>query len=107
MNLDNSTDIIVELQQNLADLEIKIIESKRLLYSYNASKSLKPLHKITSTLDTSSAKSAIEKMEDRLRKESAAASELESMGIEKQFAALEAESGVDAELEELKKQLDT
>lgn len=100
----------------MADLEIKIIESKRLLYSYNASKSLKPLHKITSTLDTSSAKSAIEKiegksaiekMEDRLRKESAAASELESMGIEKQFAALEAESGVDAELEELKKQLDT
>ena len=113
MNLDNSSDIIIDLQQKLAVLEMKVIEYKRFRVSQYGQKIVQSQENIDTNSSMSAfekieGKSAAERMEDlvmRLEKEAASASELGGTGIEKQFAALEAESGVDDGLRKLKAQL--
>ena len=74
----------------------------------NAAKAQKQLQETMGGIDTSSAMGAFERMEDKvmqLEAESTAAHELGGMGLDQQFAQLEATSGVDDELAAMKAQL--
>lgn len=112
MQLDQQTNNVATLKRNLIALESKISEAKTkkdmLRARANAAKAQKQLQETMGGIDTSSAMGAFERMEDKvmqLEAESESAAELGGIGIENQFAQLEASSGVDDELAAMKAQL--
>ena len=112
MQLDQQTNNVETLKRNLIGLESKIAEAKTkkdmLKARANAAKAQRQLQETIGGIDTSSAMGAFERMEDKvmqLEAESQSAAELGGMGLEQQFASLEASSGVDDELAAMKAQL--
>ena len=112
MQLDQQTANVETLKRNLVALESKISEAKTkkdmLKARANAAKAQKQLQETMGNLSTSSATGAFERMEDKvlqIEAESQAVGELGGTGLEKQFAELEASSGVDDELAAMKAQL--
>ena len=110
--LDQQSNQVTTLKRNLIALESKISEAKTkkdmLRARANAAKANKQLQDSMSSIGTSTAMGAFERMEDKvmqLEAESETAAELGGTGIEQQFAALEAGSGVDDELAAMKAQL--
>lgn len=104
-NLDNSTVIIAHLQQKLTFLEIELADYKMLQASYYKSKVQRQLQETIGGIDTSSAMSAFESMEDKVMQieaESQSAAELNSIILERQLAQLDANSDTDDELAALK-----
>ena len=107
--LDQQTGQVTSLKRNLIALESKISEAKTkkdmLRARANAAKANKQLQDSMSSIGTSNAMGAFERMEDKvmqLEAESETAAELGGSGIEQQFAQLEAGSGVDDELAAMK-----
>ena len=110
--LDGQSNQVATLKRNLIALESKISEAKTkkdmLRARANAAKANRQLQDSMNNLGTSSAMGAFERMEDKvmqLEAESETAQELGGTGIERQFAALEAGSGVDDELAAMKAQI--
>ena len=107
--LDQQSANVETLKRNLIALESKISEAKTkkdmLKARANAAKAQKQLQETIGGIDTSSAMSAFERMEDKvmqLEAESQSVAELEGAGLEQQFAALEAGSDVEDELAAMK-----
>ena len=112
MQLDQQSNTVETLKRNLIALESKISEAKTkkdmLRARANAAKANKQLQETIGNIGTSSAMGAFERMEDKvmqLEAESDSAAELGGVGLEQQFAQLEASSGVDDELAAMKAQL--
>jgi phage shock protein A len=110
--LDQQTVQVDSLRKNLIALESKISEAKTkknmLVARSKAAKANEQLQKTLGSIDTSSSVSAFERMEEKvmqLEASSQAYGELDGIGIEHQFAALEAGSDVDDELALLKAQM--
>lgn len=110
--LDQQVTQVDALKRNLIALESKISEAKTkknmLKARATAAKAQEELQSTLSGIDTTSAMSAFERMEEKvlsLEARSQAIGELGGVGIEQQFAALEASGGVDDELEALKAQI--
>ena len=110
--LDAQSSQVATLKRNLIALESKISEAKTkkdmLRARANAAKANRQLQDSMNNIGTSSAMGAFERMEDKvmqLEAESETAQELGGTGIEQQFAALEAGSGVDDELAAMKAQI--
>ena len=110
--LDQQSNNVSTLKRNLIALESKISEAKTkkdmLKARANAAKAQKQLQETIGGIDTSSAMSAFERMEDKvlqIEAESQSAAEIGGTGLEQQFAQLEASSGVDDELAAMKAQL--
>ena len=107
--LDQQSAQVETLKRNLIALESKISEAKTkkdmLKARASAAKANKQLQDTIGNMGTSSAMAAFERMEEKvmaLEAESQAAIELGGTGIEQQFAALEAGSDVEMELQMLK-----
>ncbi len=100
------------LQEALANLETRMAETKAhrdlIVAKQNRAKTQETLQQTTRNLGRVTAMDKLDMLEsrvdDRLAKAEALA-ELETDTLENQFRKLEAESGVDAELEELKRKL--
>ncbi len=101
------------LQKSLADLETKIGETKArrdlIVAKKNRAQTQESIQSAVGSLGsgmsaTDKFDSLEDKIDDRLSKAEAAA-ELESSSLENQFRDLEAESGVDSEMEELKRKM--
>jgi phage shock protein A len=101
------------LQKSLADLETKIGETKArrdlIVAKKNRAQTQEAIQSAVGSLGsgmsaTDKFDSLEDKIDDRLAKAEAAA-ELESSSLENQFRDLEAESGVDSEMEELKRKM--
>ena len=112
IQLDQQSNNVETLKRNLIALESKIAEAKTkkdmLKARANAAKAQKQLQETIGGIDTSSAMGAFDRMEDKvmqLEAESQSVAELGGMGLEQQFAQLEASSGVDDELAAMKAQL--
>ena len=110
--LDQQSNQVATLKRNLIAVESKISEAKTkkdmLRARANAAKANRQLQDSVNNIGTKSAMGAFERMEDKvmqLEAESETAQELGGTGIEQQFAALEAGSGVDDELATMKAQL--
>jgi phage shock protein A len=110
--LDQQSNNVSTLKRSLIALESKISEAKTkkdmLKARANAAKAQKQLQESMNNIGTSSAMGAFERMEEKVMQieaESETAAELGGVGIEQQFAALEAGSGVDDELAAMKAQL--
>lgn len=107
--LDQQAGQVESLRRNLVALESKISEAKTkknmLQARAKAAKANEELQKTLGGIDTSSSMGAFERMEAKvldMEARSQAVGELGGMGIEQQFAQLEAGSGVDDELAMLK-----
>ena len=112
IQLDQQSNNVTTLKRNLIALESKISEAKTkkdmLKARANAAKAQKQLQESMNNIGTSSAMGAFERMEEKVMQieaESETAAELGGVGIEHQFAQLEASSGVDDELAAMKAQL--
>jgi phage shock protein A len=110
--LDQQSNNVDTLKRSLIALESKISEAKTkkdmLKARANAAKAQRQLQETIGGIDTSSAMGAFERMEDKvmqLEAESESAAELGGMGLEHQFAQLEANSGVEDELAAMKASL--
>ncbi len=110
--LDQQTTQVDTLKNNLIALESKISEAKTkkdmLKARAKAAKANEQLQSTIGSLGTGSAMAAFDRMEEKvmeLEASSQAAGELGGVGLEQQFAQLEAGSGVDDELEAMKAQL--
>lgn len=107
--LDQQSNTVTTLKRNLIALESKISEAKTkkdmLKARASAAKANKQLQDSVNNIGTSSAMGAFERMEEKVMQieaESEASFELGGTGLEQQFAALEAGSGVDDELAAMK-----
>ena len=112
VQLEQQTANVETLKRNLMALESKISEAKTkkdmLKARANAAKAQKQLQETIGGIDTSSAMGAFERMEDKvmqLEAESESVTELGGTGLEQQFAALEANSGIEDELAAMKASL--
>jgi phage shock protein A len=110
--LDQQTGQTDTLRRNLVALEGKISEAKTkknmLKARVQAAKANEQLQSSISSMSTSSAMSAFERMEEKvleMEARSQASMELGGSGLEQQFAALEAGSGVEDELMAMKAQM--
>ncbi|NCR07228.1 PspA/IM30 family protein [Microcystis aeruginosa] len=110
--LDQQTLQVDSLRKNLIALESKISEAKTkknmLVARSRAAKANEELQKTLGGIDTSGSMSAFERMEEKvmqLEASSQAYGELGGIGIEQEFAKLEAGSDVDDELALLKAQM--
>ena len=110
--LDQQTTQVDTLKNNLIALESKISEAKTkkdmLKARAKAAKANEQLQSTIGSLGTGSAMAAFDRMEEKvmeLEASSEAAGELGGVGLEQQFAQLEAGSGVDDELEAMKAQI--
>ena len=110
--LDQQTTQVGTLKNNLIALESKISEAKTkkdmLKARAKAAKANEQLQSTIGSLGTGSAMAAFDRMEEKvmeLEASSEAAGELGGVGLEQQFAQLEAGSGVDDELEAMKAQI--
>ena len=112
--LDIQTNQVEELRRNLMGLESKISEAKTkkdmLKARASAAKANQQLQGTLSSIDTNSAMSAFERMEEKVMIEEAksqAIGEMASTGLEDQFKQLEAGSGVEDELAAMKAALNS
>ncbi|NET32820.1 MAG: PspA/IM30 family protein [Cyanothece sp. SIO1E1] len=112
LQLDQQAGNVDTLKRNLIALESKISEAKTkkdmLKARASAAKANEQLQSTVGRLGTSSAMAAFERMEEKVMQmeaRSEAAAELAGADLESQFAALEAGSDVDLELEAMKAQL--
>lgn len=110
--LDQQSATVDTLKRNLIALEGKISEAKTkkdmLKARASAAKANEQLQGTMSSLNTSSAMGAFERMEEKvlqMEARSQAAAELAGANLESQFAALESGSDVDDELAAMKAQL--
>jgi phage shock protein A len=110
--LDQQSSQVETLKRNLIGLESKISEAKTkknmLKARAQAAKANEQLQNTIGSLNTSSAMSAFDRMEEKvlqMEARSQAAAELGSSGLEQQFALLEAGGGVEDELAAMKQQL--
>ncbi|WP_035990847.1 PspA/IM30 family protein [Leptolyngbya sp. KIOST-1] len=110
--LDSQSAIVDKLKRDLIGLESKLSEAKTkrdmLKARASAARANEQLQSTTSSLNTSSAMAAFERMEDKvlqMEAKSQAAAELAGADLESQFAMLDAGSDVDAELASMKAQL--
>jgi phage shock protein A len=104
--------VVTQLKENMRALESKISEakSKKDMYIARArsAKASERLQEMMGNLNTGSALSAFEKMEEKvmqLEARSEAIAELGTSDLEKQFLSLESGSDVDAELAAMKAQM--
>jgi phage shock protein A len=112
--LDIQTTQVEELRRNLMGLESKISEAKTkkdmLKARASAAKANQQLQGTLSSIDTNSAMSAFERMEEKVMIEEAksqAIGEMASSGLDDQFRQLEAGSGVEDELAAMKASLNS
>ncbi|HEY9735967.1 MAG TPA: PspA/IM30 family protein [Trichocoleus sp.] len=110
--LDQQSTVVDQLKRNLIALESKISEAKTkkdmLKARASAAKANEQLQSTMGRMSTSSAMGAFERMEEKVMQmeaRSQAAAELAGADLESQFAALEAGTDVDVELESMKAQL--
>jgi phage shock protein A len=110
--LDQSTGQVDTLKRNMTALESKLAEAKTkkemLKARARAAKATEQLNKTVGQLNTGSAMSTFERMEDKvlqLEAQASATAELTSDTLESQFAMLESGGNVDDELEMMKAQL--
>jgi phage shock protein A len=110
--LDQSTGQVDTLKRNMTALESKLAEAKTkkemLKARARAAKATEQLNKTVGQLNTGSAMSTFERMEDKvlqMEAQASASAELTSDSLESQFAMLEAGGNVDDELEMMKAQL--
>ena len=110
--LEQQTAQVDTLRRNLMALESKISEAKTkknmLQARAKAAKANEELQKTLGNIDTTSATSVFERMENKVMEmeaRSQAVGELSGFGIEQQFAQLESSSDVDDELAMLKAQM--
>lgn len=110
--LDTQTSLADKLKQNLVALESKISEAKTkkdmLKARATAAKANEQLQSSLSSMNTSSAMAAFERMEEKvleMEARSEAAADLGGASLESQFAALESSGDVDDELEAMKAQM--
>ncbi len=110
--LDTQSALADKLKQNLVALESKISEAKTkkdmLKARATAAKANEQLQSSLSSMNTSSAMAAFERMEDKvleMEARSEAAADLGGASLESQFAALESSGDVDDELEAMKAQM--
>ena len=110
--LDGQSATVEQLKRNLIGLESKLSEAKTkkdmLKARASAAKANEQLQSTTSSLNTSSAMAAFERMEEKvlqMEATSQAAAELAGADLESQFASLEAGGDVDFELEAMKAQM--
>lgn len=110
--LDGQSTTVEQLKRNLIGLESKLSEAKTkkdmLKARASAAKANEQLQSTTSSLNTSSAMAAFERMEEKvlqMEATSQAAAELAGADLESQFASLEAGGDVDFELEAMKAQM--
>ncbi|MEM9135809.1 MAG: PspA/IM30 family protein [Cyanobacteria bacterium P01_F01_bin.42] len=110
--LDSSTAQVTKLKRNMTALESKLAESKTkkemLKARAKAAKANEQLNRTISSVDTSSAMAAFERMEDKvlqMEASSEALTELAGDSLESQFAALEMGSDVEFELDAMKQEL--
>ncbi len=111
--LDQSSGQVETMKRNLTGLESKIAEAKTKKNMLQArSKAAKATEQITQAMgqiDTASALSTFDRMEEKvleLEAKSSAMAELAGDSLETQFAALEAGGDVESELQLLKAQMD-
>ncbi len=112
--LDAQTSQVEELRRNLVALESKISEAKTkkdmLKARASAAKANQQLQSTLSSIDTSSAMAAFERMEEKVMIEEAksqAIGEIAGGGLDDQFRKLEAGSGVEEELAAMKASLNS
>lgn len=112
ISLRQQTEQVETLKRNLVSLESKISEAKTKKNMFKAraqaAKANEQLNNVLGGINTSSATSAFERMEEKVmiqEAKSQAAAELMGSGLEEQFRALEAGSDVDDELAAMKAQL--
>ncbi len=110
--VDQSKNQATTLKQQMAALESKIAEAKTkkemLTARARAAKATEQINKAIGSVDTTSALSAFDRMEDKvlqMEAQSQAVAELAGDQLESQFATLEAGSDVDDELLRLKAEL--
>jgi phage shock protein A len=110
--LDAQSTQVESLKRNLIALESKISEAKTkkdmLKARASAAKANEQLQSTINNMGTGSAMAAFERMEEKVLQMEAvsqSAAELGGVGLEQQFAALEAGSGIDDELAQMKAQL--
>jgi phage shock protein A len=110
--LDTQAAQVEQLKKNLIGLESKISEAKTkkdmLKARASAAKANEQLQSTMTSMNTSSAMGAFERMEEKvlmMEAKSQAAAELAGADLESQFAALEAGGDVDDELAAMKAQL--
>jgi phage shock protein A len=110
--LDQQNSTVETLKRNLIAIEGKISEAKTkkdmLKARVSAAKASEQLQSTVGRMNTSSAMSAFERMEDKvlqMEARSQAAAELAGADLESQFAQLESGSNVDDELASMKAQL--
>ena len=111
--LEQSVGQVSTLKRNMTALEGKISEAKTkkemLKARARAAKATEQINQAMGSVNTSSAMSAFERMEDKVMQmeaQSSAVAELAGDSLESQFAALEEGSDVDAEMAMLKAQLE-
>ncbi len=111
-SLDQQTVQVENLKRNLIQLESKISEAKTkkemLKARITAAKAQEQLQGMVRGMNTSSATSAFERMEEKVMLQEAraqSAGELAGTNLESQFAELESSSDVDDELAAMKAQL--
>jgi phage shock protein A len=107
--LDQQSGMVDQLKRNLVALESKISEAKTkkemLKARMKAAEANEQLQSTMSTMNTSGAMAAFDRMEDKVLEveaRSQAAAEIGGASLESQFAALEAGSDVDDELAAMK-----
>lgn len=110
--LDTQSTTVEQLKRSLLGLESKLAEAKTkkdmLKARASAAKASEQLQSTTSSLNTSSAMAAFERMEEKvlqMEAKSQAVAELAGSDLESQFMALEAGGDVDLELAAMKLQL--
>jgi phage shock protein A len=110
--VDQSQSQATTLKQQMAGLESKIAEAKTkkemLTARARAAKATEQINRAIGSVDTTSALSAFDRMEDKVQQmeaQSQAVAELAGNQLESQFASLEAGSDVDDELLRLKAEL--
>lgn len=109
--LQQQTEVVAQLKQNLQKLESKLIEAKTKKEMYiaraRAAKTSQQLNEMLGRVGTSSAMQAFERMEEKvmqLEAQAEVAAELSADQLEQKFQALGETSEIDAELASLKTQ---
>lgn len=110
--IELQTSVVSQLKQNMRSLESKISEarSKKDLYIARArsAKAAEKIHEMMGQLNTGSALSAFDRMEEKvlqLEARSVALAELGADDLEQKFASLQDGGGVEAELAAMKAQM--
>lgn len=112
VQLEQQNSVVTKLKQNMRALESKISDAKtkKDLYIARArsAQASQKIQEMLGNLGTGSAMNALEQMEDKVMQLEAQSEALDTLGgdqLQKQFAALEGENDIDAELAQMKANL--